>query len=107
MLVRSFERLLRSLGHEALGVTNADDALEVLSHERVDVVLCDVCMPDGDGPSVLARMRARGDTTPLVFLTGYTDRADEALVKLGAHAVLGKPIASDDLLRELAVFAPR
>ena len=107
LLTRSFARLLRRLGHDTLEAASGDQALEVLERERVDVVLSDVRMPHGDGASVISRMRARGDQTPLIFLTGYADDADTSLMSLGAEAVLGKPVVLEELTRLLASLPSR
>jgi len=107
LLTRSFARLLRRLGHDTLEAASGDQALEVLERERVDVVLSDVRMPHGDGASVISRMRARGDQTPLIFLTGYADHADTSLMSLGAEALLGKPVVLEELTRLLASLPSR
>jgi CheY-like chemotaxis protein len=52
-------------------------------------------------------MRARGDQTPLIFLTGYADHADTSLMSLGAEAVLGKPVVLEELTRLLASLPSR
>jgi two-component system response regulator FlrC len=69
------------------------EALELLARESFDLVLSDVRMPVLDGPELLVAMRARGWTTPLIFLTGYNDDADVELIALGAAEVLAKPVS--------------
>lgn len=102
LLTRALQRLLSRLGHSTLAAACGDDAVQLLEREAVDVVLCDVRMPRGDGPSTLRRLRARGDQTPLVFITGYAESGDAELRALGACAVLAKPVTIELLVGTLA-----
>ena len=52
-------------------------ALELLRASTVDVTVSDIRMPRLDGPGLLYALRASGDVTPLVFLTGYGDYSDQ------------------------------
>lgn len=97
-LTRSLVRLLGSFGFECAGAENGSVALALLEARPVDVIVCDVRMPELDGPGLLAELRRRGDTTPFIFLTGYADLADEGLRALGAAEVLVKPVGIDTLV---------
>lgn len=58
------------------------------------LILLDVMMPDIDGPSVLALLRAEPDlaTIPVAFITGKTRHDEvERLHALGAIGVIAKP----------------
>jgi DNA-binding NarL/FixJ family response regulator len=72
----------------------AAQALARIRAVRPDVVLLDVRLPDGDGPSVCRELRATLDPAPAcLFLTSYTD--DEALfdaVEAGAAGFLLKEV---------------
>ena len=89
---------------ERQGITvvfEADDGaalLAQLEQSPVDVVLSDIRMPGLDGIAALARLRARGDCTPVLLLTTFDDsdlllRAAEA----GAQGFLLKDAAPEDL----------
>ncbi len=59
-----------------------------------DVVLLDVMMPDMDGPSVLAAIRALEGASdlPVIFMTARARKADiDAYTALGAAGVIIKP----------------
>jgi two-component system, OmpR family, response regulator len=58
------------------------------------VIICDVMMPDMDGPSTLAGFRALPglDKIPFVFMTARTQRREiEYFKSLGADGVIKKP----------------
>lgn len=59
-----------------------------------DLILCDVVMPDMDGPATLARLRENPRTakTPVVFMTACQQARElERLKSLGATGVIAKP----------------
>jgi DNA-binding NtrC family response regulator len=77
---------------------SAEEAIQVLDRDAVDVVLSD-WVPEG--PQVLRALGAMGSEVPTIVTTGHgTDATDEAL-RLGADAVLGKPFTAADLRRKL------
>lgn len=92
-LVRVLVRILQRDGITAVGALNGTEALARVEEGPFDLILCDVRMPGLDGPSTLCELQRRmAEVPPVVFLTGYADMTDAALLRLGACAVYGKPI---------------
>jgi len=84
------------------------EALEKIQNNRYDAVILDIMMPRMDGMEVLTRMRAAGDTTPVLLLTAKSDL--ESRVKgldAGADDYLPKPFAMDELLARLRALLRR
>jgi DNA-binding NtrC family response regulator len=70
-----------------------------LAKRIYDIVLLDVALPDGDGVSLLERMRATGNDAPVVMMSGHaTVDAAVRATRLGAIDFLEKPISTDRLL---------
>jgi DNA-binding NarL/FixJ family response regulator len=72
--------------------------LELLPGTPVDVVLSDIRMPGVDGIELIRRLRARGDSTPVILLTTFDD--SELLlraVEAGAQGFLLKDASPEDL----------
>lgn len=85
--------------------TVVNDSREVEGHlerEKFDVLMLDMDMPNVSGMDILRSMRAKGDTTPVVVLTGVSD-VDLAVraMKLGAFDYLTKPVDDQTLLQVL------
>jgi DNA-binding NtrC family response regulator len=83
----------------------ANDSREVaglLEREQFDVIILDMDMPNVSGMDILRGMRAKGDPTPVVILTGVSD-VDLAVraMKLGAFDYLTKPVDDENLLTVL------
>jgi DNA-binding NtrC family response regulator len=78
------------------GVKVAEERLGKRSYE---MVLLDVSLPDGDGVSLLERLRAGGNDTPVVMMSGHaTIDAAVRATRLGALDFLEKPLSTDRLL---------
>ena len=77
---RSTARLMRTAlqhaGYEVHAAGNGREALEVMEHQHIDLVLLDVMMPVMDGYEFAKTLRAGGDTTPLLMVTAKGEPAD-------------------------------
>src|SRR6202163_4492007 len=105
ILVVDDEQLIRwslsdRLNTEGYSVTEAATAADALakSEDGVDLVLLDYRLPDGDGLSVLKRIKARDPETLVILLTAYSsvDAAVEAM-KHGAYHYANKPFNLDEI----------
>lgn len=95
ILGRSLERL----GHTTTYVTNADDAIQVLSSKNFDWISLDLRLGQDSGLTLLPKLRAVSDQPKIVVLTGFASipTAVEA-IKLGAFNYLHKPATVKELL---------
>ncbi len=97
------EEELNDAGYDTLGVPSAEDALALLSHTPVAMMITDVRLPGMTGIQLLQQLRQSGSELGIIVITafGTIDQAVEAL-KLGADDFLTKPLDLD-AIRE-AVF---
>lgn len=81
------------------------EALELLEKQSFRLMFLDLTMPELDGFGTLEAMQQRGDTTPVVVVSGdIQPKAKERVMALGAQAFIQKPIDKEVLnsvLREL------
>jgi len=90
---------LRHHGFEVHDVGNGRDALRLIEHNRPDLVVLDVMMPDLDGFEVCRRLRSGGDRTPVLFLTAKDDVVDRVHgLTIGGDDYLQKPFSLDELV---------
>ena len=70
-----------------------------MAKQTFDAALFDISLPDGDGVSMLERLRATGNEMPVVMMSGQaTVDAAVRATRLGAVDFLEKPISTDRLL---------
>lgn len=80
--------------YRVIVATSGVDALEVMQHRRVDMVLLDVMMPDMDGYEVCRRIKSNIATCdiPIIFVSALGASSDETHgLELGAVDYLQKP----------------
>jgi signal transduction histidine kinase/CheY-like chemotaxis protein/HPt (histidine-containing phosphotransfer) domain-containing protein len=102
LVVRSF---LRSEPYRLIFANDGATALRLLSAQRVSAVLLDMSLPDIDGYTVVADIRARSEhrDLPVIAVTGHTGPEEEArCLAAGCTAYLPKPLRRPALLRALA-----
>lgn len=75
----------------ALAAASGQEALDILDHRCVDVVLCDVMMPGIDGAETLREIKQRAPELPVIMMSA-----------MGAQSCLAKPMGRKELA--LALF---
>jgi DNA-binding NtrC family response regulator len=74
-------------------------AEEKLAKNSYDIAIFDVALPDGDGVTLLQKVRASASDVPVVMMSGHaTVDAAVRATRLGAFDFLEKPISTDRLL---------
>ena len=105
VLIVDDSRLEREMAREALAGScavlcagSAEEALERVRTERIDLVLSDLTMPGMSGLELLGRMQREHPGIDFVLLTGNAsiESAVEAL-RMGAADYLRKPIQGEEL----------
>ena len=107
--IRLIVRLsLQKRGLTVVEASGGQEGVTLARREPPDAILLDVMMPNVDGPTTLAELRAAPESAaiPVVFLTAKAQRSEiERLRDLGATGVLTKPFdpmtLADEVLRIL------
>jgi two-component system, cell cycle response regulator DivK len=104
LLVR---RILQVEGFDVLEASNANQALEILESQNPDLILMDINMPEMDGYTLTARLKAipRLIHVPIIALTANVMRGDrERTLEAGCDGYIQKPIDVDDLPEQVNRF---
>ncbi len=105
---QTLAKVLARRGFSVATATSGEEALARLAARPWDVVLLDVKMPDRDGLSVLADIRAMPDPPEVIMLTGHlSHQEEEAGLNAGAFAYLLKPHPIPDLEQLIRQAAQR
>ena len=94
-------RVLERAGFDVAVAAGGDDALtQVADGLRPEIIVSDVVMPGLRGPALAAHLRERLGSVPVLFVSGYAERAFEGgMAACTDH--LAKPYASRELIARL------
>lgn len=84
-------------GYRTVVASNGREALFVARHEKPDLVLLDIMMPEMDGFEFMRRFR-KERKTPVIMLTARVDETDKVVgLELGADDYVTKPYSMAEL----------
>jgi two-component system response regulator MprA len=107
-LRRALRRVLVSSGFDVETANDGTDALARLREKPFDLVVLDVMMPARDGIEVCERLRAAGDSLPVLMLTARDAVRDRvAGLEAGADDYLVKPFANEELVARVRALLRR
>jgi two-component system, NtrC family, response regulator AtoC len=94
---------VKNAGYSVEAAASVAEAERKLATGDVDVALCDIQLPDGDGLELFKRTRAAGSETLFVMVTAFAsvETAVEAL-RAGAFDYIMKPMRHSEVLHRLA-----
>lgn len=85
-----------------VSVSGIAAAKKTLIESSVDLVLCDLRLPDGDGIDLLEWVSNRNVNVPLIVMTSYAAIPSAVrAMKLGARDYISKPVNPEDLLQKI------
>ncbi len=101
--------LLSDAGYDVRVAANGYDALALLEHDQIDLVMLDIRLPDIDGITICERIRlGRHGAMPVLMVSA--NRAHESIalaLAAGADAYITKPFSPDALFEQLALLLRR
>ena len=92
----SLKKLLSDRGFEVSTAQSAKDGFVVLQQHSVDLILCDIAMPDMSGLLFLSKVSPQ---IPVIMMTAFASiETTRRAFKLGARDYLVKPFDFEELL---------
>ncbi|MDE7454423.1 MAG: response regulator transcription factor [Clostridia bacterium] len=100
--------ILGNYGYSTLEATNGVEALDVLDHNHVDLMVLDVMMPKMDGYELAKTLRDAGSQMPMLMLSAKNNVADikQGFV-VGIDDYLTKPFDFEELLLRIKALLRR
>jgi len=99
---------LTTSGFEVTVCPDGEAAFVALSAGTFDIVVLDVMMPAPDGIEICRRIRARGVTVPILFLSGWPAVETQArALAAGGSAFLPRPYRREQLIATINALLGR
>lgn len=109
--VRMRELLERYLTEQGFNIKTVADSTEMdaaLAEEHADLLVLDLMLPGEDGLAICRRLRAAGNTMPIIMLTARGDEVDRIIgLEMGADDYLPKPFNPRELLARINAIMRR
>jgi DNA-binding response OmpR family regulator len=102
------QRFLTAQGFTVRAVKSSVELDVILERHPFDLLILDVMMPGEDGLAVCRRLRAEGQTIPVLMLTARGDPVDKVLgLEIGADDYLAKPFLPSELVARIRAILRR
>ena len=89
---RLCRRLLQDPELVLVVVDRVGEALKIINSKRFNLLICDICLPDGNGLDVVEQFKHLQPESPAIVITGSPEQDSERRAwSLKAHAFLFKP----------------
>jgi twitching motility two-component system response regulator PilH len=101
----SLQKIVEEGGHQAVTAESAEQALEIASNEKPEVILMDIVLPGMSGYQATRKL-SRNESTrhiPVIFVSIKSGDADLAWgLRQGATEYVTKPVDRDELLTAIS-----
>lgn len=98
MLIRD---MLEDNGYASLYAASIDEAYDVLTNNRCDLILLDINLPDGTGFSLCQELR-RTSHVPIIFASARTSEDDKVNgLDMGGDDYIAKPYSLKELMSRI------
>jgi DNA-binding response OmpR family regulator len=106
-IVQIVRAYLEEAGYRVLSAREGREALFTFRHEKPDLIVLDLMMPEMDGWEV-ARLIRRESDAPLIMLTARTEDVDKIVgLEMGADDYVTKPFSPRELVARVRAVLRR
>ncbi|RLB21858.1 MAG: hypothetical protein DRG71_07795, partial [Deltaproteobacteria bacterium] len=96
------DTVLKSKGFDCEWAFSAQEAKQKIARQPIDLVLCDILMPDESGIELCRQIRKENPVTAVLMVTGLEDpKTIDQAIKAGADGYITKPIEPSRLLPQI------
>ncbi len=100
--------VLERAEYSVLCASNADEALQLLDTNHIDLILLDIMMPGMDGYALTNELRGAGNTVPILMVTAKQLPADKRKGFLaGTDDYMTKPVDTEEMLLRIKALLRR
>lgn len=103
-----FSTVLRKEGYQVLEAEDGVEALDVLDHEYIDLIISDIMMPRLDGYALSKALREADYTLPILMITAKDSFSDmQEGYRAGIDDYMVKPINVNEMILRVGALLRR
>lgn len=103
-----FCKVLEHGGYKAFPASDGEEALDIMDREYIDLLICDVMMPNIDGFELAQALRDSRYNLPILMITAKGSFADKSQgFSSGADDYMVKPIDTNEMLLRVSALLRR
>ena len=103
----ALEHILKKNAFLSKRALTGQEALNLMKVDRFRLAFLDAKLPDMEGLDLARRIRKRDPAVPIVMISGYFYRDDDAIQKAVAEGLIssfiGKPFDHDEILKAIEI----
>jgi len=103
-IIKMLTDMLQS-DHTVEGTTSADSAIELLKHNKYDILFVDYDMPEHDGCWFMKNVKLPRKTIALLFTGNLTKTMLLEMFKLGISGYLTKPVSIEQVQHHIDFYS--
>lgn len=107
-LSQLFSRVLVRSGYLPFTAVDGQEALDILEHQYIDLIISDIMMPRMDGYTLVRQLRDAGNTLPVLMITakdGFSDMQQGFLS--GTDDYMVKPVNVNEMVLRVGALLRR
>lgn len=105
---RLMSAVLTRYGYEPILAGDGVEALEIMDHKHVDLIILDVMMPRMDGYEFTNTLRMAGNNIPILMVTARETQNDKKRgFIVGADDYMVKPVDEEEMILRIAALLRR
>lgn len=110
LVADALQSLLKFRGYEVDHANNGSAGLQAVNQSAPDLIITDMVLPELDGVSLLRAIRTLHPKVPVLAISGMGPEHGKLYLnlasKLGANAVLRKPVRAGELIATIHRLLP-
>lgn len=107
LMLASLRHIIKNNGHTVYTSESGSDAIGVVNDEKIDLIICDVMMPEISGMSLVSVLRNVSlFKNPIIMISTLdTDFVISKSIELGANDFIAKPFSSEQLMGKIKTYS--
>ncbi len=90
--------VVKRMGDTAITAGDGDEAMQIFSSRKIDLIITDLKMPKLDGITFIKMVRGQNRDIPIIIITGYGSEKNRMVAEnYGVTEFLSKPCSIRDI----------